>query len=554
MTSTPVTADSPQHGGARSDPFPAYCDEYGYYADAAREKRLNLLLHLAPYSDLLLVTGEEGSGKTTFIRRFLAAAGDGWRILTLQGNVALGDAGLLAALDRELSVRVDEDADRATRLAGLRRSLHMLRRGGLVPILLVDDAHLLPQSAFGLLAELAEPREDEGKERPLGIILAGEDEPLNTRLSAPGGEALRARVSHTFDLPPFSEADTASYIRHRLAAAGQSGAAFTPAVYRFIHTASRGVPARINECARVVLDKQARQQAQPVVAVASTGVGVGALLRYGGAALVLALLAVALVYRAELAALLPGERGPDVMSRSIPGSMPHSMQDTIVDRDGADDGEAGVLAAPLLPASGAEPVADGILPAAIPYIMDAAAVDGEVVETVPERAAEPASEPAPEPESGPDSALAAADEPARKAAADSAPKTAAQADAPAAAPPLPAVTADEERAPSALRRESWLMAQSPQAYTVQLLASDEARILAFIAEHGLQGDAAVFQARAGERPLYALSYGVYPNRAAAEQALGGETLRGIRGITPWVRSLKDIQAAIAALGVAAGGG
>src|SRR5690606_31988159 len=133
---------------AMPDPFRKHCDEHSYFSDAAREKRLNLLLHLAPYSDLLLVTGEPGSGKSAFAGRFLAGAADTWRVLVVQGGPDTTDVVSLDYLAQERSVRRDEDADRGERLACLRRSLHALRRGALLPFLAIDDAHLLPPSAF----------------------------------------------------------------------------------------------------------------------------------------------------------------------------------------------------------------------------------------------------------------------------------------------------------------------------------------------------------------------------------------------------------------------
>jgi septal ring-binding cell division protein DamX len=97
------------------------------------------------------------------------------------------------------------------------------------------------------------------------------------------------------------------------------------------------------------------------------------------------------------------------------------------------------------------------------------------------------------------------------------------------------------------RREGWLLAQAPDAWTVQLFASREERLLALIEEHQLEAEAAVFKVRGGDPPLYALVWGSFATRAEANQALEGDLAR-IPGIKPWVRSLGDIQAVIAAQG------
>ena len=112
--------------------------------------------------------------------------------------------------------------------------------------------------------------------------------------------------------------------------------------------------------------------------------------------------------------------------------------------------------------------------------------------------------------------------------------------------PVPASSAGDQDT-TAPRREPWLLAQAPEAYTLQLLASNEARILDFIAEHGLQDGAAVFQSRAGEQPLFVVVYGVYATREEATRAMGRGVLQGLLGVTPWIRPFRDIQAVIAGL-------
>jgi len=43
----------------------------GYYSDPAREQRINLLLHLIHYADLLLLSSAKGSGKTSLLANFV---------------------------------------------------------------------------------------------------------------------------------------------------------------------------------------------------------------------------------------------------------------------------------------------------------------------------------------------------------------------------------------------------------------------------------------------------------------------------------------------------
>jgi pSer/pThr/pTyr-binding forkhead associated (FHA) protein len=84
------------------------------------------------------------------------------------------------------------------------------------------------------------------KEKVLRIILAGQPE-LNNKLDAPELEQLTQRVRLRFHLQTLSEAETHSYIQHRLEVAGAGDRElFTPDTYADIFRYSGGVPRLIN--------------------------------------------------------------------------------------------------------------------------------------------------------------------------------------------------------------------------------------------------------------------------------------------------------------------
>lgn len=542
-----------RHRTAGGDPFQSWCDESAWYPDPARENSLKLLLHLAPYSDLLLVTGDEGSGRSLFLSKFVASAGDTWRILALPGGPALDDAMLLESLDQELSVRPDGgEADRDERLRRLRRSLFVLRRGALLPVLVLDDAHLLPQSAFDLLLELTEPRED--GEKPIAVVLAGESAALGARIEAAGARLLE-RVAHVFELQPLTEAGTDSYIRHRLALAGvEPSTTFTPAVVRFIHTAARGLPGRINEFARVVLEEGQRKRRKADVAAptsASSAAGIGAdagiLLRYGLAALVLALAAIVFVYRDEVSSLMRSAGNDSELVATDGIREPIELNVVFSDSNswGSDDVRDLIESEDIFSENVMEIRAGDTMdasvfigePTGVGELADSKDIYFEVAGSTP---ASDESEPrvgTPAPASAEARDNASAELIAQAGEASLAPSPDA---------PIPDSAADPETDPDPApvpRREAWLLEQAPDAWTVQLFASREERVLSLMAEHGLDAEAAVFRARAGDPPLYALIWGVFPSRAEATRAMEGELAR-ITGLQPWVRSLADVQAAI----------
>ena len=87
---------------------------------------------------------------------------------------------------------------------------------------------------------------------------------------------------------------------------------------------------------------------------------------------------------------------------------------------------------------------------------------------------------------------------------------------------------------------AWLWSQSPNNFTLQLLGSrNEAAIVAFIKKHNLIGQAKYFHTRYDTRDWYTLVYGVYPNRQAAQRAIG-DLPPALQKVSPWPRSFASI--------------
>jgi type II secretory pathway predicted ATPase ExeA/septal ring-binding cell division protein DamX len=526
----PDPFDVEDTSGAQSDPFHTRYDDACYFDEAVRAKRLNLLFHLIPYSDVLLVTGESGSGKTCVLRRLLAGANDGWRICRVQATAEIDGARLLEIVYKEYSLRPDASEDADQRLRLLRESLFALRHNALVPVLVIDDAHLLTQPVLAMLGALTEPWES--RDKLLSVVLFGEPE-IAKRLIAPGLEALRARVSHTFDIPPLSEEETGKYIRHRLQAAGLSAAGpFTTSVIKFIHVASRGFPGRINEFARVVLHNSEQKGARPA-APASLGSRAKVYFKYGIAALLASAAAVGLLYQDRLMGLAGRTR----------------------------DTAPAVAVSPA--AVALAPADDTIQPLTEPPASDAASVAAAAVATLDARMdltvpAEPASDLAPPSEiavSAETETPAAADQagtaiPATPAAVVAA-LTETPASVPEAGPDLD--TAEVETAQDTVsvpdaaaagpRDDDWLLAQDPNAYTLQLLVASRAQCQAYIERHGLGDAAALYQTRSSGQVWTSLVYGIYATEVDAADAGKAISEQDVN-IKPWVRKVALVQSRI----------
>ena len=93
-------------------------------------------------------------------------------------------------------------------------------------------------------------------------------------------------------------------------------------------------------------------------------------------------------------------------------------------------------------------------------------------------------------------------------------------------------------------RESWILAQEPSHYTIQILGvRDEKAVLKFVGKHRLWNRAAYFQSDYKGKNWFSLLYGIYSTRKDALSAK--ENLpEEIRKSSPWIRKMSSVHNAI----------
>ena len=93
-----------------------------------------------------------------------------------------------------------------------------------------------------------------GDQALLQSFLIGQPE-LRAMMQGPQMQQLRQRVTASYHLGPLDKTETKAYIEHRLTHVGWKGdPRFEPAALDLIHTASGGIPRRINTlCNRLLL-------------------------------------------------------------------------------------------------------------------------------------------------------------------------------------------------------------------------------------------------------------------------------------------------------------
>lgn len=247
--------------GLNQAPFTSeHLDEF-IYLDDDRHQRFNTIQQLAQGSNtLLLITGEHGVGKTSLLERFTNTVDDSWSICKVQANTMMDAHQLLANIARGFGLQVTNQP--ATVLQDtLYQYLVTIQHNGQVPFLVIDDAHELPKDALQTLFTLADAESGEGN--LLRIILFCEPQ-IEIMLESPSIKPLRDRITHTIDIPPFNEEQTAEYLKHRLAVSGFTGTSpFQPREIKKIYEVSHGIPARINELAHMHLNGEVYASTDP---------------------------------------------------------------------------------------------------------------------------------------------------------------------------------------------------------------------------------------------------------------------------------------------------
>ncbi len=117
---------------------------------------------------------------------------------------------------------------------------------------------------------------------------------------------------------------------------------------------------------------------------------------------------------------------------------------------------------------------------------------------------------------------------------------------PAPSTTTPAIPATENLMPisNTIRDTTWVMSQGAGLYTIQILGTENERLLRHQIKNGDYLDKAAYYKKTREGiPWYSLIYGSYNSREAAQAA--AQTLpSSLRKSNPWVRKIGDIQASL----------
>lgn len=197
----------------------------------------------------MMLTGEVGSGKTTLIRHFMK---------DLDPNIPLSKVFNTKVTAEQLIAMINEDFGLGSRTRDKVKLVKQLYdflieeySKGHQALLIIDEAQNLTPDLLEEVRMLSNLETDDTK--LLQILMVGQPE-LGQMLSLPQLRQLRQRIGIVCHLYALSRTETAEYISHRLAVAGNRDAlSFTDGAYDLLYEKSGGIPRLINVICNLLL-------------------------------------------------------------------------------------------------------------------------------------------------------------------------------------------------------------------------------------------------------------------------------------------------------------
>jgi type II secretory pathway predicted ATPase ExeA len=192
-----------------------------------------------------VLTGEVGAGKTVAVRTVIAGLDASRHTTIYLPNPMIGVRGIHEAI---VTTTGGSPSNLSSRLIAQARAALAAERDerGRTPVLVLDEAHLLSYEQLEAIRMLSNQSMDQ--DSPLAILLVGQPS-LRRQTKLAVLAALEQRIGIRYSMPPMTDDETASYVKHHTTLAGRSDTLFSDDAVNLIHATARGYPRAVNNLA-----------------------------------------------------------------------------------------------------------------------------------------------------------------------------------------------------------------------------------------------------------------------------------------------------------------
>jgi type II secretory pathway predicted ATPase ExeA len=232
------------HFNLSIDPFRMTPDTEFFFTGGQRGDILEGLIVASMHDEgIVSVVGEIGMGKTMLSRMLLERLRPLPSDTIYLANPVFDRGEILGAIARDL-MPAPPQGNRAHMLAALEAVLIERYSQGRRVVLVIDEAHSMPPSTLEEIRLLSNLETTQNK--LIKIVLFGQLE-LDVLLDAPQLRQVKDRISHRFELQPFSAAEASAYLMFRLHKAGwKGGELFDAGALKLLFQASEGRTRKLN--------------------------------------------------------------------------------------------------------------------------------------------------------------------------------------------------------------------------------------------------------------------------------------------------------------------
>lgn len=232
-----------EHFGLDEPPFRITPHTDFFFDGADRGATLDALLYAILQDEgIVKVSGEVGSGKTMLCRVLMERLPEHVEIVYL-ANPSLARDEILHAIADDLGVEFSQGRITVV-LRNLLDCLIEMYADNRRVVVLIDEAHAMPEETLEQVRLLSNLESNQHK--LLQIVLFGQPE-LDELLDKSSMRQLKDRITHSFRMRPLSEQEVGKYLSFRMRAAGYRGPdVFSPKAISMISKAASGLTRRVN--------------------------------------------------------------------------------------------------------------------------------------------------------------------------------------------------------------------------------------------------------------------------------------------------------------------